>query len=253
MGITYFHHAVRFVPVFSDMFFLKVIAAGIFFGLCSAFLIETLRLGEKLCQAACRWGRPGGPSSAAPPWRCSPCWSPPAIWASGWTRSSRRSRAVTVSWYAFPMKAVFTSISLDFGGSGGIVTPIFFVGATSGALFGRLFSLDTATFAAIGLVSLLAGAANTPIAASIMAMELFGPDIAAYAAVSCVISFLMTGHRSVYPSQVLSVRKSESLRVELGRDIEEIEASFIPRTKGLSTRVLMLFRTLARMFRQRGM
>jgi chloride channel protein, CIC family len=44
-----------------------------------------------------------------------------------------------------------------------------------------------------------------------MAVELFGPQIASYAAVACVISFLMTGHRSVYPSQILSVAKSPSL------------------------------------------
>jgi H+/Cl- antiporter ClcA len=54
-------------------------------------------------------------------------------------------------------------------------------------------------------VSLLAGAANTPIAASIMAVELFGPKIAPYAAVACVISFLMTGHRSVYPAQLIGI------------------------------------------------
>jgi len=52
---------------------------------------------------------------------------------------------------------------------------------------------------ACDVVSLLAGAANTPIAASIMAVELFGPKIAPYAAVACVISFLIIGHRSVLP------------------------------------------------------
>jgi len=98
----------------------------------------------------------------------------------------------------------------------------------------------------------LAGAANTPIAASILAMELFGPAIAPYATVTCVISFLMTGHRSVYPSQVLSVKKSESIRVELGKEIEQIEASFAPRAKGLTTRMLTLLRALERMFKQRG-
>lgn len=86
--------------------------------------------------------------------------------------------------------------------------------------------LDIVTFAAIGLVSLLAGAANTPIAASIMAVELFGPKIAPYAALSCVISFLMTGHRSVYPSQILSITKSPSIIISKDqqiRDVKELE------------------------------
>lgn len=87
-----------------------------------------------------------------------------------------------IIWYAFIMKIIFTSITLNFGGSGGIVTPIFFIGATSGALFARIFSMDIATVSSIGFVSLLAGAANTPIAASIMAVKLFGPKIAPYAA-----------------------------------------------------------------------
>ena len=91
----------------------------------------------------------------------------------------------------------YTSLTLSFGGSGGIVTPIFFVGAAAGGLFATVFRLDVARFSAIGLVSLLAGAANTPISASIMAVELFGPHLAPYATVACIISFLMKGHRSV--------------------------------------------------------
>jgi len=59
-------------------------------------------------------------------------------------------------------------------------------------------------------ISVLAGAANTPIAASILAMELFGQEIAPYAAVACVISFLMTGHRSVFPMQIMGLQKSSS-------------------------------------------
>ncbi len=136
-------------------------------------------------------------------------------------------------WYAFVLKMVFTSITLNFGGSGGVVTPIFFVGATSGTFFAEIMRLDVATFSAIGLVSLLGGAANTPIAASIMAVELFGPQIAPYAAVACVISFLMTGHRSVYPSQVLAAAKSTSFHVEIGKELEEVEAKFQARDKSL--------------------
>jgi len=65
-------------------------------------------------------------------------------------------------------------------------------------------NVDSATLAALGLVAVLAGAANTPLAASIMAIELFGPAIAPYATVACVISFLVTGQQSVYPSQRIS-------------------------------------------------
>jgi hypothetical protein len=77
-------------------------------------------------------------------------------------------------------------------------------------------------FAAIGMVALLAGAANAPLAASVMAIELFGPGIGPFAAIAAIVAFMMSGHRSVYPSQVLGIPKSRSLGlkrgVELGAD-----------------------------------
>jgi hypothetical protein len=96
-----------------------------------------------------------------------------------------------------------------------------------------MLGLDRATFAAVGFVSLLAGAANTPIAASILAVEFFGSAIAPYAAIACIVSFLMTGHRSVFPTQVLSFKKSASLDVEIGSDFEHIHTSFKRRDKSL--------------------
>ena len=44
---------------------------------------------------------------------------------------------------AFLLKILATSITLETGGSGGIVTPIFFVGATSGAALAPLFGMPT--------------------------------------------------------------------------------------------------------------
>ncbi|MGD1149520.1 MAG: chloride channel protein, partial [Thermoanaerobaculaceae bacterium] len=105
-----------------------------------------------------------------------------------------------VPWYAFVVKSAFTSVTLNFGGSGGIVTPIFFVGATSGTLFAQIFGLHAPTFAALG----------------------------PYAAVACVISYLMTGHRSVCPSQVLAIKKSSATEVELGKEIEGAQPEYHP-------------------------
>ncbi len=125
-------------------------------------------------------------------------------------------------WYAFLVKTVFTGITLGVGGSGGIITPVFFVGATSGHLFGLIAHADNLSlFAALGFVSVLAGATNAPIAAIVMAVELFGIDIAHYAAISAVISFLITGHRSVFPSQILALKKSDLLDVEIGKEVEK--------------------------------
>ena len=134
------------------------------------------------------------------------------------------SNVSEVPWYAFLAKTLFTSITLGVGGSGGIITPLFYVGATSGHLFGQLMGGEhIAMFAALGFISVLAGATNAPIAATIMAVELFGLDIAHYAALSAVISFLITGHRSVFSSQILAMKKSEMLNVKVGDQIDETD------------------------------
>jgi len=127
---------------------------------------------------------------------------------------------VEIPWYSFLLKTLFTSITLGIGGSGGIVTPIFYIGATSGHWFGTMMGNEHVVFfAAIGFISVLAGTTNSPIAATIMAMELFGIEVAHYAALSVVISFLMTGHRSVFASQILAMKKSELLKIDMGEDI----------------------------------
>jgi H+/Cl- antiporter ClcA len=251
MGITYFHHPVRVVPVFSEVFFLKVMAAGLFFGLCSILLIEALKAGALLSSRMRVWEPLKGAIGGAVLAVLALVFSTRYL-GLGLGTVEACLDGQPVSWFAFLLKPVFTSVTLSLGGSGGIVTPVFFVGATAGSTFASLLGLDPATFAAMGMIAVLAGSANTPIAASLLGMELFGPAIAPYATVACVISFLMTGHRSVYPSQVLSVRKSESIRVELGREIEQIEASFAPREKALSTRILILARALGKLLKQRG-
>ena len=131
-----------------------------------------------------------------------------------------------VPWYAFILKTIFTSLTLGFGGSGGVITPIFYIGATSGNFFGSLVDGYIPLFAALGFVSVLAGATSAPIAAIIMAVELFGIHVGHYAALSVIIAFLMTGHRSVFPSQLLSMKKSEALNVKLGGEMENSEVTY---------------------------
>ncbi len=245
IGITYFAHKLRFVPVFSETFFLKVLAAGIFFGLCALILVEMLKLGERLARAIRIWapwkGVLGGLALVGLTFVFSPRYL-----GLGLNTIENAIAGTPVPGYAFLVKTLFTSITLTFGGSGGIVTPIFFIGATAGSFFGVLTGLDPGTFAAIGLVSVLAGAANAPLAAAIMALELFGPELAPYAAGACIVSFLMTGHRSVYPSQILSFRKSPSLAVELGEQMEHLHPQFRPRKRGIIVRGARLWRNFER-------
>jgi H+/Cl- antiporter ClcA len=241
LGTKYFSQPINFVPVFTESFFVKVLVAGVFFGLCSFLLVEILKSGERLAERI-----------RLTPWLKALLGGLVLVGLTfvfstdylglGLDTVQASLQGKDVKGYAFLVKAIFTSITLSFGGSGGIVTPIFFVGSTAGSLYGHVLGLDPGTFAALGLVSLLAGAANTPIAASIMAIELFGPQIGPYAAVACVISFLMTGHRSVYPSQVLAMTKSESLQVSIGKEMQQISTEFKVRRGGLLVRTMIFFR-----------
>lgn len=245
LGGTYFYHPIEFVHVFSGYFFIKVIFAGIFFGICSLFLIEVLKGGKELAHRVKVWVPLRSTIGSIIIVAMALIFSRQYL-GLGLESIESYLQGGRAAWYDFILKAIFTSVTLNFGGSGGIITPVFFVGSSSGSLFAQVLGEDIATFSAVGLVSLLAGAANTPIAASIMAVELFGAEIAPYAAVACVISFLMTGHRSVYPSQVLAIKKSSSIEVEIGKEVEGITAEFKPRKKSLTSAGLKIARKIKR-------
>lgn len=221
LGITYFHLPLTPVTHFSESFFIKTIFAAIFFGICSALFIELMKLSsyaaEKIPLRLPIKGLIGGGLLIALVGLSSHRYL-----GLGLDIIQPTLRGAAAHWYDPIMKTLFTGVTLNFGGSGGIITPVLFVGATSGAAYASIFNLDIATFAAIGMVCLLSGATNTPISASIMAIELFGSSIAPYAAVACIISFLMTGHRSIYSAQVLSIKKSSSIQVQQGETMDRV-------------------------------
>ncbi len=154
--------------------------------------------------------------------------------------------SLAVVWAAFFFKILATSITLETGGSGGVVTPIFFVGATSGAAMGQLFGLSPALFAAYGFVAVLAAAANTPIAAAVMAIEVLPRGEGVYAALAAVTAFLMVGHRSVYASQKLGLSKSAGLEVALDVTIEEASRTGVKIRKGSLAERVYKFKGLRR-------
>lgn len=103
--------------------------------------------------------------------------------------------------YDFAGKMAFTIASLGAGFKGGEVTPLFYIGATLGNALAPLLNVPIPLLAGIGFVAVFAGAANTPIASTLMAMELFGAEVGVYAAVACVVSYLFSGHTGIYRSQ----------------------------------------------------
>jgi len=103
--------------------------------------------------------------------------------------------------YDFVAKMLFTIASIGSGVKGGEVTPLFYIGATLGNALAPLLHMPYPLLAGIGFVAVFAGATNTPVASTLMAMELFGAEAGVYAGIACVVSYLFSGQTSIYHSQ----------------------------------------------------
>ncbi len=110
--------------------------------------------------------------------------------------------------HAFALKLAFTAVTLGAGFLGGEVTPLFFVGAALGNVLARLLGIPLELGAAVGMAAVFGAASNTPLALSIMAVELCGSSVLPHAAIVCALAYVMVGHRSIYPSQRLRAEKA---------------------------------------------
>ena len=105
--------------------------------------------------------------------------------------------------YDFLLKILFTGFTLGTGFKGGEVTPLFFIGATLGSTLSLFIPLPIALLAGMGFVAVFSGATHTPIACTIMGMELFGAESGIYIAIACVIAYFFSGSIGIYSSQIV--------------------------------------------------
>ncbi len=110
-------------------------------------------------------------------------------------------------WYSWLIKLLLTAVTLAAGYKGGEVTPLFFVGATLGNTLAWLFGAPVDLFAALGFLAVFAAATNTPLACTIMGVELFGSAHLLYFAIACYIAYYFSGHTGIYASQRIAVPK----------------------------------------------
>jgi H+/Cl- antiporter ClcA len=200
-------------PLVDPLLLLKVCLAGIAFGLTSLVFAEANhRLGgwaKKVIAFAPLRPFVGGLGVIALVYLCG-------------TRDylglgvlSGHPGAVTIpSLFALPihdwswlLKMVFTVVTLSFGFKGGEVTPLFFIGAALGNALAPILGVPVDLLAALGFVAVFAGAANTPLACTLMGIELFGATWGIYIAAVCFIAYLCSGHSGIYLSQRIAVPK----------------------------------------------
>ena len=112
-----------------------------------------------------------------------------------------------LSFAVFALKILFTAVTLGCAFPGGEVTPLFVVGATLGSALAGPLGLPVPLLAAVGFVAVFAGAANVPLACTIMGVELFGSAAVVPFAVGCVVAYVFSNHRGIYPTQRIHAAK----------------------------------------------
>ncbi|HEY4064506.1 MAG TPA: voltage-gated chloride channel family protein [Puia sp.] len=112
--------------------------------------------------------------------------------------------AASFSWL---WKLLFTAITLGTGFKGGEVTPLFFIGAALGNTIALISGAPVDLMAGLGFIGVFAGATNTPIACTLMGVELFGPDYVLYYAVACFTAYYFSGESGIYSAQRVAVSK----------------------------------------------
>ncbi len=220
-GVHHTVYAVTHTAALNPETFLAAIAAGIVFGLTAMLFAKTTHAIAHWSRKHIRWSpaRPlvGGAIVAA------------SVFSIHTTRYIGLGIPTIVAsfkgplpWYDFAAKFVFTAVTLGTGFKGGEVTPLFFIGSTLGNALSHLLPLPPSLLAGMGFVGVFAGAANTPISSSLMAVELFGPEAGAFAAIACVASYLFSGHSGIYHAQRVGMSKHAALIYEEGLSLGSV-------------------------------
>lgn len=199
-GVQHTHYPIPLLPALGAWTLTATLLAGVLFGLTGRLFAGATHALSALMKRHIAYAplRPllGGITVAL------------AVWIIGTQRYVGLGIPVIVEAFSQQLpftdalgKLGFTVVSLGSGFKGGEVTPLFYIGATLGNALAPLLQLPFGMLAALGFVAVFAGAANTPIASTVMAMELFGLQIGPYAALACVISYLFSGHTGIYRAQ----------------------------------------------------
>lgn len=125
--------------------------------------------------------------------------------------------------YDFILKLLFTSFTLGAGFKGGEVTPLFFIGAALGNVLIWFIPLPMELLAGMGFVAVFAGATNTPIACTVMGIELFGIESGVFIALACSTAYLFSGHTGIYSSQIIGSPKNRLFVREKGLPLSNVK------------------------------
>lgn len=131
------------------------------------------------------------------------------------------------------LKLLMTALTLGSGFQGGEVTPLFGIGASLGGWLGQLAGVEPSFMAALGLLGVFGSALNVPITTIMLGIDLFGGQAAPYFVIVSFVSYLVAGHRGVYPAQRIVTPKRRSLAADEDLTVDEAIARHHEETENL--------------------
>ncbi|MBG6185965.1 voltage-gated chloride channel family protein [Flavobacterium sp. CAN_S2] len=200
--VKHSHYAIPFLPEnnFTTLFW--VILVSILFGLGAMLFSRSTHF----------WGYLFSKTISFPPLRpfVGGCFIALAVYFIGTTKYIGLGVPMIVDAFSTPntsydflLKILFTGFTLGAGFKGGEVTPLFFVGATLGSALSLIVPLPIALLAGMGFVAVFSGATHTPIACTVMGMELFGIESGIFIGIACLIAYFSSGSVGIYNSQIV--------------------------------------------------
>lgn len=204
--VKHTHYAIPFIPESSFTTLFWVIIVSILFGLAAMLFSKSTHF----------WGYLFSKTISFPPLRpfVGGCFIALTVYFIGTTKYIGLGVPMIVdafsnpnASYDFLLKILFTGFTLGAGFKGGEVTPLFFVGATLGSALSLIVPLPIALLAGMGFVAVFSGATHTPIACTVMGMELFGIESGIFIGIACLIAYFSSGSVGIYNSQIVKGAK----------------------------------------------
>ncbi|OAB25630.1 H+/Cl-antiporter ClcA [Flavobacterium fryxellicola] len=200
--VQHTHYAIPFVPAITVINLFWVVLVSILFGLAAMLFSRSTHM----------WSHLFSKTIAFPPLRpfIGGIILAVALFFIGTTKYAGLGIPVIVDAFTtanapsdFVLKILFTGFTLGAGFKGGEVTPLFFVGATLGSALSLIVPLPIALLAGMGFVAVFSGATHTPIACTVMGLELFGIESGLFVGLACGTAYFCSGSMGIYKAQIV--------------------------------------------------
>ena len=108
--------------------------------------------------------------------------------------------------YDWIIKFAVTILTLSAGFIGGVVTPLFAIGATFGIFVAGMFGVPLPLAAALGFAAVFASASNTLWAPILIAGEIFGFNCLPAFFIVCTVAYICNGGQSIYKQKKIRIK-----------------------------------------------